>query len=229
MAAGGSMPLAGDLEALVTVIVTTSPMRSDPECEVLKIVFRSLQLVELHNCRRILLCDHFQKCAGRQSGADSGGGQDYPKGGASNLKGGVVAATQWLRYQQRLQRLRLASWTKGVEIIELDEWHGFSLATQKGLSLVSTPLVCIIQHDLAFVRDAALKPITEILMFRRANFITFSRPSQRHYREELRLRTGLQVGGPVRFGSTELTRLPQFLDGTHIARVDWSVIRALLI
>lgn len=58
------------------------------------------------------------------------------------------------------------------------------------------------------------------------NFVCFPRASAANYRDKIRSKAQLEVGAPVPFTTacgrtTRLTRLPQFFDGTHIARVDW--------
>ena len=51
---------ADSVRASVTVLVTTSPTRSDPELELLRRTFDSLALAGLGRCRTLLLCDHFE-------------------------------------------------------------------------------------------------------------------------------------------------------------------------
>lgn len=46
-----------------------------------------------------------------------------------------------------------------VEVVELTTWHGFALATLHALNLCNTPLVCVVQHDLAFLRRVDLAPV----------------------------------------------------------------------
>jgi hypothetical protein len=117
-------------------------------------------------------------------------------------------------------------------VLELESWHGFALATRRALELVRTPLVCVLQHDLAFLRKAELRPVAHALLHptdggrRRVRYVHFPRATQHGYRHELRMRTRLQVGPPVEFaapggGSAALTRFPQFLDGTHLACTEW--------
>ena len=49
-------------------------------------------------------------------------------------------------------------------MLELESWHGFALATRRALELVRTPLVCVLQHDLAFLRKAELRPVAHALL-----------------------------------------------------------------
>ena len=51
-------PPRRDLSALITVVTMTSPMRCDPELEMIELVFDSLRLVGLDGCRKILICDN---------------------------------------------------------------------------------------------------------------------------------------------------------------------------
>ena len=210
----------GGLASSVTVVVTTSPMRGDPELEMLEIVFASLRLAGLHACRKLLICDNKNE--------DAEGAADE----TITLKRATLPKPFMLRYRERMARLKRAEWAADVEVVELPNWHGFALGTRHALSLVTTPLVVVIQHDLAFLRRIDLRPVAEQLLraprapsSERVNYVVFPRATQHGYRRELLLRTGLRVGAPVDFdgaaGTVPLTRFPQFLDGTHLARCDW--------
>ena len=101
--------------------------------------------------------------------------------------------------------------------------------------MVETPLVCVVQHDLAFLRSVDLLPVVELLtegperatsLTTPVNYVYFMRESQKNYTSNMIGRSKLHLGPPVQFqlrsgASLALTRLPQFFDGTHIARVDW--------
>jgi hypothetical protein len=210
------------LADLVTVIVTTSPMRSDPELGVLEIVFASLKLAGLEECRKVLVCDHLE--ADDRGNGNRVHAKDRKKQG---LKVGHVSSAHLVRYRERLRMFRAAEWASGVEVLELESWHGFSRATERALAEVRTPLVCVIQHDLAFLRPVRLGPVAGALLQRRiddnhVHCVTFPRYKQREYTVDLRLRTGLRVGSPclvqTEAGVVALTRLPQFLDGNPSLR-----------
>jgi len=195
----------------VTVIVTTSPSRSDPELTLLESTFSSLALVGLDGCRRILICDHFDV------GAEHAKRKDH---------GGRLPLDRIERYRNRLARFRAAEWAAGVEVVELEEWHGFGLAVKFALGLVTTPLVCVVQHDLTFRRSIDLCPVVDLLLNETSvNYVYFKRDSQRHYRLTTLDRHRLELGPPVCFptsrDSVSLTRLPRFFDGTHVARTGW--------
>jgi hypothetical protein len=188
-------------------------------------------LAGLGPCRKLLVCDHFEV--------------GVP--GKKGWHGGRLSQHLVSNYRRRLALLRDADWAAGVEVLELEDWHGFGLATKRALELVSTPLVCVVQHDLAFLRRVDLRPTVEELLAPHAtatdareverggmaaeaptepvNYVYFMRSSQQNYRANLRARTKLEVGPPVvrrgRSGPLSLTRMPQFFDGTHLARAEW--------
>lgn len=198
----------------VTVIITTSPLRSDPDVSMLHTTFQSLSLAGLSYCRKLLIVDHFDVGEPRlrkQSGR-------LPQANIDN-------------YNERIKNFRSATWAEGTEVVELSEWHGFALAVKSALSLVTTPLVCIVQHDLAFRREIDTKPIVDVLLNEdhHVNYVYFKRDSQRKYDIRSNMQFGLDLGEPVQFETSEessstsvpLLRLPRYFDGTHIASVKW--------
>ena len=226
---------SGDLPSVITVVVTTSPMRSDPDLDILETTFGSLSLAGLEGCRKILVCDHLNVDTQTVHGP-SHAPSDSSNSGTQKFRGfkkGFLPPEYIARYERRLAALREADWVRdmNIELLELDSWHGFSLGTLRALELTATPLVCIIQHDLAFLRRVNMAPVADVLLraqagaVRRANFVNFPRILQQNYRGHVLRKNGIDVGPPVAFstpcGSVDMTRLPQFLDGTHLARVDW--------
>ena len=160
-----------DLSSLVTIVVTTSPMRSDPELDILETTFGSLALAGLEGCRKILVCDHLEIDVAASTTTTKFRG----------FKKGCLPPEYIQRYRQRLENLREAQWAhdKKIEVLELESWHGFALATLRALELVQTPLVCVIQHDLAFLRRVDFAPIADVLLreqpgaVRKCNFVNF--------------------------------------------------------
>jgi len=141
--------------------------------------------------------------------------------------GGRLPLDRIAKYHERLAQFRMASWAAGVEVVQLEEWHGFALAVKHALELVNTPLICIVQHDLSFRRGVDLAPIVGVLLDENmpVDYVYFRRDSQRHYRINTLGKHKLELGPPVCWptneGSVPLTRLPRFFDGTHIARLAW--------
>lgn len=165
-----------DLISNITVVFTTSPMRSDPELDVLERAFASLSLAGLEQCPKILMCDHFTAT------------NDPPGTKKVNLKAGCLPREYVERYHARLAQFKKAEWSNCVQVVELPKWHGFALATQQALKLVQTPLVMIIQHDLAFLRKIDLLPVAAVLLgerencaLERVNFVNFPRSNQVHH------------------------------------------------
>lgn len=283
------------LESVTTVIVTTSPARSDPDLDMLRAVYKSLAHAGLADARKILVCDHFNPGKAKKGGCHKG----------------MVPQDEVDRYMERIAAFKASlagggeaggegSWARGTTVLELDHWHGFALATHAALQKTATPLVCVVQHDLAFLRRVDLVPCAELLLeappsgvdeecaeagaeagaeasagaspgsatlganaspppapaqtapshlLRRppVNFICLRQNAQT-YRQTMRSRCHLEVGSPVAWPRATphdgitltptttattatptdgdvpavwLTRLPQFLDGVHLASTEW--------
>ena len=85
----------------------------------------------------------------------------------SKAHGGRLPAEHIARYEQRLGALREAPWAAHIELLRLQSWHGFGHACRAGLEMVSTPLVFVVQHDMAFRRRVELTPLARLLLARR--------------------------------------------------------------
>lgn len=127
----------------LTIVVTTSPSPSCPSTELLETVLSSL--VEyapgITSCRLLLVCD------GAKVGAEK----------KQVFRSGHVSEASWrayLEYKERL-RARVAADAFGfprAEVLELAQHHGFGFALCAALQLVSSRLVCVVQHDRALLR-----------------------------------------------------------------------------
>ena len=138
------------LSSVVTIIVTTSPIPSDPDLDLLRAVYKSFEAVGLGYCPKIVVCDHFDAC----EKAKKGGGHK-----------GKLPAARIAAYKERISKFRQAEFSNGTHVLELDKrWHGFAMATKRALDAVTTPLVCIIQHDLAFLRYIDLRSCAERIL-----------------------------------------------------------------
>jgi hypothetical protein len=89
----------------VTVLLTTSPSRSDPDLEMLRITLASLAFAGLASCRRILLCDFFET---DETPSDTG-----RKIGIHN---GRLPAKRVAAYRERIALFREAGWAAGTEV-----------------------------------------------------------------------------------------------------------------
>jgi hypothetical protein len=98
---------------------------------------------------------------------------------------------------------------------------------------VTTPLVCVVQHDLAFIHAVELGPLVELMVQQISsprsptiNTVCFPKERMRSYRQTTRSFKQLEIGDPVQWacpsgGDVHLSRVPQFFDGTHLAGADW--------
>lgn len=197
-----------------TVLITTSPVISDPDPWMLEQVFSSLELAGLSNCRTILIIDHFTEGNPRK-----------------RRPCGRISADRLAAYEARSASIiksardgMFGNGLKQLEVLQLRSWHGFALAVKRALEEVRTPTVCIVQHDLQFRREINLVPLLEIIQDEAndVNYIYFKRDAQKNYKEKAKSLHNLALGLPINFGTnTPLMRLPRYFDGTHIARTDW--------
>mmetsp|Transcript_27514 Transcript_27514/g.40654 ORF Transcript_27514/g.40654 Transcript_27514/m.40654 type:complete len:302 (+) Transcript_27514:168-1073(+) len=200
-----------------TVLITTSPVISDPDPRMLGQVLSSLNLVGLSKCRTILIMDHFTEGNPRK-----------------RRLCGRIPADRLAAYEARctsiVQSVRDGLFGDGLkerlEVLQLKSWHGFALAVMRALEEVQTPTVCIVQHDLLFRRKIDLVPLFEVIQDKAngVNYIYFKRDAQKNYREKAKSLHNLELGPPINFGptaATPLMRLPRYFDGIHIACTTW--------
>ena len=208
------MSSSTSIAEVVTVIVTTSPSRSDPEPGMLLSTLASLELAGLSDCRILLVADKFSVGVPRKGGR----------------RCGRLPADRIEAYEERNDAVML--WAKKhlerMEILVLDSWHGFALAVKRALGRVATPLVAVVQHDLEWRRPVDLTPIAETLLSEQdheVSYIYFRRDGQKNYREKCKGLHRIDVGASKYFGESKvpLMRLARFFDGTHIAKTDWYV------
>ena len=127
------------------VIITTSPASDHPRTELLEKVLATFRFVNgLAGCRTIIVCDGY-KCAA-----------------SCNFRGGKVDDVRRANYEGYKEALRakvaLAGW-EHVELLELEQHHGFGYAVREALPLVDTDYVCVVQHDRTFMRTVNLASV----------------------------------------------------------------------
>ena len=137
----------------ITIILTTSPSPVMPSTELLHTVLRSFVTYSpaLCSCRLIIVCDGAKPAA------------------KSNFRSGRIddaARTSYVEYKQRLQELvRKPSFEfPRAELLELQQHHGFGFAVHAALQLVTTPLVCVVQHDRVLLRPVDLGAVCSHLL-----------------------------------------------------------------
>ena len=149
---------------LLTVVVTTSPIQSHPSTEVLERTFGTFHLAghAFLKCRKIIVCDGC-RIVEQEKEVSKKHANDRQK-----LRSGIATSRQadnYLLFKQALQQLCHVAlddspFTNTI-VKELDSRHGYGFALRHALrEYVSTPYVCVIQHDRTFMR---ITPLQEAL------------------------------------------------------------------
>jgi hypothetical protein len=135
----------------LTVIMTTSPIPSNPCTAMLEAVAESLSLVPgLEDCPKIVVCDGV-KVKNKKPKAS-----DYRKGCVD-----VGGQSDYELFIENVQRLaeQQAGILAGSTVLALKERQGFGFAVKAALEAVTTPWVMVVQHDHKFVRAVDLPGI----------------------------------------------------------------------
>lgn len=181
------------LHKLLTIIVTTSPIRSNPSTEMLEETFATFPFAGdefAYQCNKVIICDGY-----RIFDDDNGDSKEEKKEdpNATNssqqrqritrkhsndkqaLRSGITTIEQAKSYTDFKSRLRTLceeanepSQTKNpfrnTQVVELEERHGYGFALRHALyHCVDTPYVCVIQHDRTFMRQAPIKEVVSAM------------------------------------------------------------------
>lgn len=178
------------LEDLLTIIITTSPIKSNPSTEVLEKAMETFVnggSEFAFKCRKVIVCDGVRT-------NDTEGHRVTRK--HSNVKqamrNGIVTSDQgesYKQYKRNLQRLcENATETSpfyNAVVEELEERQGYGYALRHALRhCVSTQFVCVVQHDRTFMRATPVRETVEA-MFRHPNikYVGMSMRSNLMYRD----------------------------------------------
>jgi hypothetical protein len=152
------------LTELLTIVVTTSPIKSNPSTELLERTFETFHLGgrEFTECFKVIVCDGV-RVIDHDNNTTPNGVNIVTKKHATvkqALRNGIASVEQaedYKEFKRRLKKLCLEApaespfWNAEVE--ELDERHGYGFALRHALlHCVKTPFVCVIQHDRTFMR-----------------------------------------------------------------------------
>lgn len=170
------------LSELLTIIVTTSPIRSNPSTQMLEHTFDTFTFAGeefAFECNKVIVCDGCRVLEEVQGNNKSdAGAPPNPKirvyaNGKQNLRNGVATMDQSKNYQEFKVALRklcddannsensTRSPFRNTRVVELEERHGYGFALRHALRhCVDTPYVCVIQHDRNFMR---LTPMREVV------------------------------------------------------------------
>ena len=170
------------LSELLTIIVTTSPIRSNPSTEMLEHTFDTFQFAGeefAFECHKVIVCDGCRIVEENDNVSDING---QPKirvyaNGKQNLRNGVATVDQSKNYQkfkaalhQICEEANTPSTTTrspflNTKVVELDERHGYGFALRHALRhCVNTPYVCVIQHDRNFMKTTPIKEVVNAII-----------------------------------------------------------------
>jgi len=152
------------LEDLLTIIVTTSPVKSHPSTELLEKVFETFKMCGqdfAYKCQKIVVCDG---CRLRDESTTK-----KHTNSKQSMRNGIVTADQnknYFVFKQNLKQLcqehgesSILSPFNRTTVHELDIRQGYGFALRHALrECVDTPYVIVIQHDRTFMRPT---PVAE--------------------------------------------------------------------
>ena len=154
------------LEDLLTIIVTTSPVKSNPSTELLERVFDTFKNCGddfAYKCRKVIVCDG---CRTRDESTTKKHTNDK-----QSMRNGIVTVDQnqnYLAFKENLKRLcqesgepAISSPFSRASVHELESRQGYGFALRHALrEFIVTPYVIVIQHDRTFMRPT---PIAETI------------------------------------------------------------------
>jgi len=169
--------MGDDGHHLLTILIQTSPIPSHPSTALLEALFRSFDKVK--NIRVLakiyILCDGYDEISAEEE-----------EQGKDGIKRGRVSSDVAQRYREHLKLLRRKldqppfapsqSYSKDsncddncisqVEMIELPQRHGSAPAIKAAFDMgyVTTPFVCVAQHDNFFVSEVPLPSVLQTMM-----------------------------------------------------------------
>jgi hypothetical protein len=173
------------IHELLTILVTTSPIKSNPSTELIEYVFNTFQLGGGYDfavlCKKVIVCDGYRETVVKEDGTTNTAKYGTTK---QAMRNGIVSSDQKLAYEQYKQNLKMlcvnaaaaaaggseddqaeppSSPFVNTQVYELPSRHGYGFAVKHVLQnteLVTTPYVIVIQHDRTFMRPT---PIRETL------------------------------------------------------------------
>jgi hypothetical protein len=179
------------LSKLLTIIVTTSPIRSHPSTQLLEHTFDTFHFAGdefAYECTKIIVCDGCRVVAdeNRSTNDTTSRYQQQQRqrkitrkysNVKQNLRNGIATIDQaknYIEFKSRLRKLcdeANVSTTdhptknpfRNTRVVELEERHGYGFALRHALyhCCVDTPYVCVIQHDRTFMRPT---PVAEVVL-----------------------------------------------------------------
>ena len=228
----------GDDGHLLTILIQTSPIPSHPSTALLEALFRSFDKVEKIRvlAKIFILCDGYDEISvGEERGKDG-------------TKRGRVTSDMAQRYREHLKLLRSKldrppfapshSYGKDnncnddcispAEMIELPQRHGSAPAIKAAFDMgyVTTPFVCVAQHDNFFIAEVPLPSVLQTMMDNDwLKCVHFMSTATIDYAKKTRRRYGMDLEPLVRrnVGMLEYSLIPLvfWFGRTAISRTDY--------
>jgi len=151
------------MRELLTIVVTTSPIKSNPSTEMIELVSDTFRLCGdqfAFECPKVIVCDGYRT-------RDELTTEKY-QNVKQAMRNGIVTEEQAENYGEFIKRLRAlcdqstaGTVFNNTKVETLEERQGYGFALRHALRhCVKTRFVCVIQHDRAFMRRT---PILEAL------------------------------------------------------------------
>lgn len=221
----------------VSVIITTSPVPSNPSTGMLQCVLGNLSLIPpLERAKKLLVCDGYAVVGhGRKPKHKAGRitADDAERYGQFKhaVRALVAAATAACDKDVGGPRSDVGGSRGGssvgnggsiglfahLQVLELVEHVGFGHAVKRALDEVDTDFVLVLQHDQQFIRGFALAGVLRAMTLypQRLKYVGLCSATTQHYEHSVLSKYGLRLQRTCEFG-VPLMPLIFFYDKPHI-------------
>lgn len=197
------------MESLITVIIVTSPVRSNPDTYLIDTVLKSLSYVDgMRTCPVLILLDH------------------YILADTARPKSGKITSDMAASYDEYYAALLQQYLCPQYRIVKSDVHLGFAMSVKWGLEMCTTEYAMIIQHDRSFSRpfshvENALRVFAEHSHVRYIGFTTSSSVNHENtIAERYRLKDLVEQHNYIRFTDEFILKpLIFWYDSTHFCHV----------
>jgi hypothetical protein len=205
---------------MLTVLVVTSAVRSNPDLTCIQFVLKSLHRIKglFPEAKLRILADGFKIHS------------EIPGAARTNFKKSLIDEQEAERYRQYLDNLeQLIKPMHYAELSISEKNVGFAGLVKRAVcEQIDTPLVMVVQHDWAFRRKLDLSPIVDAFQRdEKLNYLTWSSNSTINYPIRLKemyssfLKEDCSSIEPINVGKLKCWPLDFFYDRNHIARTEF--------
>eukprot|EP00041_Stephanoeca_diplocostata_P019544 m.423289 g.423289 ORF g.423289 m.423289 type:complete len:398 (-) comp21332_c0_seq2:1701-2894(-) len=199
-----------DVQNRLTIILTTSPVQSNPSTQMIEEVVGDIAHVpSLVSCKKMIVCDGCTVADG------------------DKFRSGKVTKESLQRYDEYIERL--ASIVRqghgsfaNTTLLRMPSRHGFGLAVKAALGRVTTPYVMIMQHDRPFVASFPLPAVLAAMDADPAlKYVGLHTGSTRDYAHRTRTKYKNKIKiEPYVSGGLEFLPMVFWYDSTHISTTE---------